>query len=170
MESNQTLTTSFIGSATINGVPKTNREGYRTDGGYIDSTETQTAYFGRVVSRVLGTSDKALWMGAPGSSTYAGVLINEEQMQQNSPARPDYLLASEPATFVYWGEIWIKDYAAVTTGIIAPVVGAGVQYNNTTGKIGYFTSGGSATTGYTAVSNASVIRTDAKYGTLIFLR
>jgi hypothetical protein len=170
MESNQTLTTSYLGSASINGVPRINRDGYRTDGGYQDSTDTQTAYFGRVVSRVLGTSDKALFMGAPSNSTYAGILINEEQMQQNSPARPNYLLATEPATFVYWGELWVKEYKAASGNIIAPVVGASVSYDDTTGQISYFAAGGSAGTGQTAISNATVIRTDAKYGTLIFLR
>ena len=169
MENNNNLTIGFEGSASINGQPMYNSNGIRTIGAYQDSTDTQVAYFGRVASVVPATDKYSYFMGAPGSSNLLGVLLNEQSVRENDPAKPDFVLSTLPATILYWGEFWLPSWTKTAAGAIDPVIGAVVIFKNTTGQIEFLASGQSAPAGWTAL-NASVSNVDQfNLGALIFI-
>jgi hypothetical protein len=152
MESNITLSVGFKGAQVVDGQPMFNPSGSPlTVGGIMSSDNAQTCKFGRVVS-----CDSAVPhefdMGKPGSNVVVGILLNENAVQENDPAKPDYLLPGFPATVVFFGPIWKASWTKTADGSIDPVRGSTVIFNNTTGVIEFIAPTSPVPSGWSALS------------------
>jgi hypothetical protein len=161
MESNMNFSDiQFKGATAQNGVPIFNHDGAPiTTGGYISSLETQTAYFGRVVSAEDATPRTWL-MGIGGTRKVVGILQNDYATNENSPFKAGYLLAGLPATAIFFGPCWMESWTHAGTGThTTPLRGDVVIYNNTTGAIEFLPVLTAVPSGY-SVLDASVIEYD----------
>jgi hypothetical protein len=155
METNLALTVGFKGLVAQDGKPIFNHDGAPlTVGGIIDTTNTQVAYFGRVVSEATAAPNQFL-MGA--SDVCIGVLQNDNAINENSPAKPNYLLPLMPATAIVLGPFWLMSFTHVATGALTtPVRGCIVIYKDDTGQIEFLAAGAAIPNGY-HVLNAKVM-------------
>jgi hypothetical protein len=155
METNLALTIGFKGLVAQNGKPIFNHDGAPlTVGGIIDTTNTQVAYFGRVVSEATASPNQFL-MGA--SDVVVGVLQNDNAINENSPAKPNYLLPLTPATAITYGLFWLGSFTHAATGALTtPVRGCIVIFKDDTGQIEFLAAGAAIPSGY-SVLNAKVM-------------
>ena len=166
MQSNMApLSVEFMGTQKINGFPSVVEGSNRliqTVGGIISNGNTDgAAVFGCVLSILAsgaGMDDNAFYVGLPGSAyTVIGVLLNEQGVQENDPAKPNYLNNEQMATAVVRGRL---SYSSVDTtapgSIAAPYVGNRVIFNNATGLIGFLKAGTAVPAGYTQLQAAIV--------------
>jgi hypothetical protein len=161
------LSVEFIGKQNINGVPVV-MEGsvreIRTKGGIIAAGNTDTtAVFGVVLSvlNAVGADDSAFYVGLPGSLyTVIGVLLNEQGIQENDPAKPNYVQNEQMATAVTRGRLLYTSVDTSAAGSQAvPSVSSRVIFNNITGLIGFMAKGAAVPAGYTQLQ-AAVINVD----------
>jgi hypothetical protein len=84
----------------------------------------------------------AFYVGIPSSYVPVGVLLNEAGVRQNDPGKPSYILPEMPITVATRGKL---RYGAIDSAFFgalpAPVSGARVVANNTTGAIGLMAAG-----------------------------
>ena len=163
------LSVEFKGSQNINGYPAVVEGSTRliqTDGGIISNGNVDgTAVFGCVMSVVAsgaGSDDNAFYVGLPGSAyTVMGVLLNEQGVQENDPAKPNYLNNEQMCTIVSRGRLIYTSYDLTAPGsLAAPFVGCRVIFSNSTGLIGFIAKGASVPVGYTQLQ-AAVINIDS---------
>jgi hypothetical protein len=162
MEQNMTFTdVQFKGQINMNGVPIFNHDGAPfTVGGYISTDNTETAYFGRVVSADASTPREYL-LGVTGDDIVIGILQNDYAIRENSPFKADYLLAGLPATVIFFGMLWLGSWThAGTSTRTTPQRGDVVIFKNTTGQIEFLPKLTAVPSGYT-VLDASVMDYDA---------
>ena len=168
MQSNMSLSVEFRGSQNINGYPAVVEGSTRliqTDGGIISNGNTDgTAIFGCVMSVLAsgaGADDNAFYVGLPGSAyTVLGVLLNEQGVQENDPAKPNYLNNEQMATIVPRGRLIYTSFDLTHPGsLAAPYVGCRVVFNNTTGLIGFLPRGTTVQAGWTQLQ-AAIINVD----------
>jgi len=173
MQSNMApLSVEFKGSQSINGYPAvyegSNRflEGV---GGIIAAGNTDTtAVFGVVMSILasgVGYDDNAFYVGLPSSAYIVlGVLLNEQGIQENDPAKPNYVQNEQMATLVTRGRLIYSSWDTSAPGSLAlPYVGCRVIFKNTTGAIGFMKTGAAVPAGYTQLQ-AMVINYDTFCG------
>lgn len=158
MESTMNLTVGFKGAASVNGLPVFNHDGAPlTTGGIIDPDNTEVAYFGRAVSEDVSSAPHQYMMGKPSNYTTVGVLQNDYAINENSPAKPDYLIAGEPATVIMYGCFWLESWTHAGTGTVTtPYRGCVVIFKNTTGQIEFLPILTAIPSGYT-ILNARVL-------------
>ena len=167
MQTNLALAVEFFGSVAINGVPAVMEGSTRllnTKGGIISAGSPNvngSAIFGRIMSVLAsgaGADDSAFIVGYPNGSGYviAGPLLNEQGVRENDPAKPNYLFNEQPATVVSRGRLLYTTYGSSVAGAIAPVMGARVCFNNTTGEINFLPAGTTVPAGYTQLQAAVV--------------
>jgi hypothetical protein len=157
MEQSLNLTIGFKGGQYLNAMPIYNHDGAPyTKGGLIDSANTETAYFGRVVSEDPSNLGRFL-MGCADGDTVVGILQNDYAINENSPAKPTYLLSLQPATAIFFGPMWLGEWTHVASGALTtPVIGSLVIFKEDTGQIEFLSAGAaSIPTGYKLL-NASV--------------
>lgn len=162
MESNMTFSdVQFKGQIDMNGVPVFNHDGAPfTVGGYIDPDETETAYFGRVVSADSSTPRKFL-MGITGDDQVVGILQNDYAIRENSPFKADYLLPGLPATVIFFGMLWLGTWTHAGAGThTTPLRGDVVIFDNDTGAIEFLPVLTAIPSGY-SILDASVMDYDA---------
>lgn len=137
MENNLTLGIDFQGSIQMNGVPAFNSTGIFTVGGYLSTgvkNVGKTFEFGCVLSCDPDDPEE-LFIGIPTGAVYRGILLNEQSIRENAPARPTYPLLGTPVTAGFAGAFWYKKWTKTAANAIEPVIGAKVIGNKTTGAI-----------------------------------
>lgn len=171
----------FGGAVLMNGVPVVNEGSIRmieTKGGIISLNNVVTgatpafAYFGSVMSVNPAGDQAAFYVGNPtGTYTVVGILLNEQGVRMNDPAKPTYIMNEMPATVVNRGRVWINSWDTTFAGSLAvPVVGCRVIYRiasaSTTlvaGMIGFLAAGGGIP-GTHLQLNAAVVSVNAITG------
>lgn len=129
----------FKGSATINGEPvNRSNAGYKTFGGACvysgDSNNTGlTATFGVVVSTIVSGDTNLLAIGKPTGYTPRGIIMADNSVLQNEPAKASYMLQDLPVTVGYEGTFTYQAWTKTQTGAIDPVPGCQIIYRATTG-------------------------------------
>jgi hypothetical protein len=128
----------FKGSGAVNGEPvNRSNAGYKTLGGACiysgDSNNTGlVATFGVVVSTP--TSDSSLYaIGKPSGYVPRGVLVADNSVMQNEPAKSGYMLQDLPITVGYEGTFTYQSWTKTQTGAIDPTPGCQIIYRATTG-------------------------------------
>lgn len=157
MTSNLTLTVGFKGKQKLNGVAAYDgNTGIRTVGGIISKNNVLDAEFGKAVYAAAANPD-VLYVGKTSvtltNPVFRGVLLGNNGIRENMPARPNTYLAGSPASAVFAGVLWYDDITR-EDGTTAPVIGDTVCAQDATGKI--FTNTGTAGTGFTNL-NAKVV-------------
>jgi hypothetical protein len=164
----------FGGAVLMNGVPVINEGSMRliqTKGGIISLNNVVTgatpyfAYFGSVMTVNPAGDQAAFYVGNP-TTTYSviGILLNEQGVRMNDPAKPTYIMNEMPATVVVGGRVWINSWDTTFAGALAvPVVGCRVIYRMASastvlvgGMIGFLAAAG-AIPGTHAQLNAAVV-------------
>lgn len=171
MESNMSLSVSFKGAQLLNGQPIFNHDGAPlTVGGKIDGSNTQTAYFGRVVSVNSSVDSNSFWMGLPSDSYQAvGILQHDNAVGEYEPTKPNYILPLLPATAVVFGPVWIAQWGTAAAGsLTTPVTGCTPIYDITTGFINFMPYNSSIPTGY-AELNATVVEVETDTNGVVLL-
>jgi hypothetical protein len=92
------LTPSFSGTSHTNGLPQYAYNGLYTIGGFQDTKDSQTAYFGRVVTINYNNNKNTFSMGKQTGNLFAGILVNEQNIRENDPAIQNYIISGIPAT------------------------------------------------------------------------
>jgi hypothetical protein len=129
----------FAGAVGMNGVPVINEGSQRmiqTKGGIISLSNTDgTAFFGCILTVNPAGDQAAFYVGNPtGTYTVAGVLLNEQGIRENDPAKPTWIMNEMPATAVYKGRLWFSSWDTTFAGALTtPVVGCRVLYRLATG-------------------------------------
>lgn len=129
----------FRGSATINGEPvNRSNAGYKTFGGACvysgDSNNTGlTATFGVVVSTIVSGDTNLLAIGKPAGYTPRGIIMANNSVLQNEPAKAGYMLQDLPITVGYEGTFTYQAWTKTQTGSIDPVPGCLIIYRAITG-------------------------------------
>lgn len=143
----------------MNGVPVVNEGSTRrldAKGGIISLNNVVTgatpafAYFGAVMSVNPAGDQAAFYVGNPtGTYTVVGILLNEQGVRENDPAKPNYIMNEMPATVVTRGRLWMASWDTTFAGALAtPVVGCRVVYRIASasatlyaGQIGFLAAG-----------------------------
>jgi hypothetical protein len=140
IQSNMTLhAPQFAGAVLMNGVPVVNEGSQRmiqTMGGIISLNNTNgAAYFGCVLSVNPAGDQRAFYVGNPaGAYTVVGVLLNEQGIRMNDPAKPTYIMNELPATAVTRGRLWYSSWDTTFAGALTlPAPGCRVVYRIATG-------------------------------------
>lgn len=167
MDSNLSLSLGFKGQLSLNAQAVPLQEGYLKLGGIVASTETSGLKFGLAVSSDPDTPDQFV-KGIPSGNVLRGVTVFDDAIAQNSPAHPNTYLCSMPCAVINHGFFWLASWTKAATGAIDPTVGCKVILNDTTGAIEFIASG-TAPTGYTEMTEASVRSIDPDNGALIYL-
>lgn len=157
---NNDLGIGFLGTIEMDGVPAHVQGGVypgRLQPGIISDDNTETAYFGRIVS-VDPDDDKKLIVGWRKGLIVRGILINRQGIRENEPAKPNYILNGQPAEFLYKGPAWHRTWDTVVGK--TPAVGDMIVFKETTGLIGFLADGSAVPAGYkpllAAVSNVDL--------------
>lgn len=114
----------FKGSATVNGEPinRTNA-GYKTIGGFIDSGDSNntglTATFGVVVSSLPANDPSLFVIGCPTGYIPRGIIVADNAVLQNEPAKAGYQLQSIPVTIGYEGTFRFNSFSTTQTNASA---------------------------------------------------
>lgn len=153
----------FKGAALINGEPvNRSNAGYKTLGGFVDDSNANnaglTAYFGLVVSTDPTGSSGAFVLGQPSGYIYRGVLMADNSVLQNEPAKSGYMLQGVPATVIYEGTATYQYWTKTQVGAIDPVLGAEIIFRALStgtgaapiGAIEFLPSGTAIPTGWAA--------------------
>jgi len=166
MQSNLSLAVEFKGSVAINGVPAVMEGSQRmlqTKGGIISGSGNTdgSAFFGIVMSVLAsgtGYDESALFIGYPSGSSYAivGVLLNEQGIRENDPAKPNWISNEQPATVVNRGRLLFASWGKTATGAVDPYPGCRVIFKNTTGKIEFIPQGYTVPSGWTQLQAAVI--------------
>ena len=165
------LGVAFEGAAYINGFPIVMEGSVRlisTLGGIIAAGNTDTtAVFGVVMSVIASgasADDNAFYVGLPSSAyTVLGVLLNEQGIQENDPAKPNYVQNEQMASLVSRGRLDYSSWDLTAAGSLAPYVGCRVIFSNTTGLVGFMKAGAAVPAGYTQLQ-AAVVNVDSFTG------
>lgn len=157
MMTNMNLSVGFKGKQKMNGVAAyDNNGGIRTLGGMINSANLLPAEFGRAVYAPAANTDQ-FYVGSASvaitNPVFRGLLLGNDGIRENMPARPNEYLAGGPATAVYFGVLWYDDITR-EDGTTTPAVGDQVCAEDATGIL--HTNTGTAGTGFTNI-NAKVI-------------
>lgn len=153
MQSNLTLSVGFKGGQKMNGVAMyDNNSGIRTVGGRINENNTLPALFGKGVYAPAANTDQ-FYVGktsvAITNPVFRGLLLGNDGIRENMPARPSEYLSGSPATAVYAGVLWYDDIFR-EDGTTLPVVGDQVCLADATGLVA--TNTGTAGTGFTNIN------------------
>jgi hypothetical protein len=162
MESNMSFSDiTFKGQINMSGVPIFNHDGAPfTVGGYISEDNTETAYFGRVVSS-LDASPRAFLLGISGSQKIVGILQNDYAINSSSPFKANYILPKLPATAIFFGLLWLGEWTYAGTGTHeTPLRGDVVIFKNDTGQIEFLPPLTAVPSGYSLL-DASVMDYDS---------
>jgi hypothetical protein len=172
MQNNMNLAIEFKGTQVINGVPA-RYEGSQSDivpkGGFISNNNTEgTAIFGvaMCVNKAADAAELLVGAAVDANSVFVGILLNDQAVRENDPAKPGWKMNGFPATVATKGSVLYNSWAKTATNAIDPVVGCRVIANNTTGAIQFLPAGNSVPSGWVQVQ-AEVIDVDTFTGIAI---
>lgn len=151
----------FKGNMSVNGYPAGPKDSYMTLGGFLDPNDLNNASvtigpFGSMVSALAGTGD-AWILGVPsGSYLPRGILLVDESIMYNEPAKANGYGLGLPATAMIRGYFRMSSWTAdASNSLTTPYLGCVPIVKNTTGLIEFQPSGTtSAPAGYSIVNNA----------------
>lgn len=128
----------FQGGGLVNGEPvNRSNAGYKTTGGFILSSDSNNsgleATFGKVVSTLPSGDNTAFAIGKPAGYVARGIIMANNGVMQNEPAKSGYMLQDIPVTVLYEGTFRNLTWTKTQTGAIDPVVGCQIIYRYTTG-------------------------------------
>ena len=128
----------FNGGAIVNGEPvNRSNAGYKTVGGFVLSSDSNNtglvANFGVVVSTLPSGDNTAFAIGKPAGYVPRGIIMANNAVMQNEPAKSGYMLQDIPVTVLYEGTVRYLSWTKTQTGAIDPVVGCQIIYRATTG-------------------------------------
>jgi hypothetical protein len=151
MDSNLSLAIGFKGQLALNAQAVPMQEGYLKLGGIVDATNQANGLpFGVVVSAP-ADDPTAIVAGAGSGNTIRGISVFDDAIAQNALGHPGKYLAGMPCAFIAKGIVKMQSWETGKD----PVIGYKVQYNNTTGVIGFVSS--SADASHTLLAGATVV-------------
>ena len=157
MDSNLSLTVGFKGQIKPNAQAVPMQEGYLKLGGIVDATNQSNGLTFGVVVSAPSDNPSAIVAGAGSGNIIRGICVYDDAIAQNAPAHPTKYLAGLPCSFIAKGLVRIDSWATTESNAIDPVVGAKVEYNNTTGVIAFIASSSSADSSHTILAGATVV-------------
>ena len=151
MDSNLSLSIGFKGQLALNAQAVPMQEGYLKLGGIVDATNQANGLpFGVVVSAP-ADDPTAIVAGAGSGNTIRGISVFDDAIAQNALGHPGKYLAGMPCAFIAKGLVKMQSWETGKD----PVIGYKVQYNDTTGVIGFVAS--SADASHTLLAGATVV-------------
>lgn len=161
MDSNLSLSIGFKGQSKPNAQVVPLQEGYLKLGGIVDEVNQPNGLsFGVVVSAPNDNSSN-LVAGAGSGNVIRGISVYDDAIAQNAPAHPDKYLAGLPCSFASKGLVRFDKWTTTGANAIAPIVGAKVEFNDTTGVIEFIGASSSADSGCTILAGATVVEVTA---------
>ena len=151
MDSNLSLSIGFKGQLALNAQAVPLQEGYLKLGGIVDATNQSSNLPFSVVYSTPADNPNLIVAGAGSGNVIRGIVAFDDAIAQNAPAHPGKYLAGMPCAFIAKGCVKVQSWETGKD----PVLGYKVQYNNTTGVIGFVSS--SADAGHTLLAGASVV-------------
>ncbi len=156
MDSNLSLSVGFKGTVKPKAQAVPLQEGYLKLGGIVDTTQTTGLKFG-VVCSAAADDPTSIVAGKGSGNVIRGIVVFDDAIAQNSPAHPDSYLPGMPCSFISKGLVRFDSWVATETNQIEPVIGCQVEYNDTTGAVGFVAAGGSADSSNTLLTGATVV-------------
>lgn len=164
MQTNMNLAIEFKGTQTINGVPA-RYQGSQDDitpvGGFISNNNTEgNAIFGYAMSMNVAADKREFLMGAnavgSANNVFVGILLNDQAVRENDPAKPNWKMNGMAATAVKEGTLLYNFWNKTAANAIDPVPGCRIIANNTTGEIQFLPAGNAVPAGWTQVQGVVV--------------
>lgn len=169
--SNLSVSLGYKGSGKPNAVAAYNDLGAYLLGGIPAADDTQTPYFGCLVSvNPSGSDDSQYYCGIPSGYVAVGIILYHAGIAMNDPAKPDSFLSTQPATIMNCGNMWLAHWGKTAPGSIDPRIGSVVIANNTSGLIEFMPQGSTAPTGWTVVGASVKSVSDDTSGVMLFVK
>lgn len=151
MDSNLSLTVGFKGQLKLTAQAVPLQEGYLKLGGIVDATNQSAGLSFGVVCSAPSSDPTAIVAGNSGANITRGIVVFDDAIAQNAIAHPGKYLAGMPCAFINKGLVKITDWEEG----LDPVLGYKVEFNNSTGAIGFVSS--SAGASHTLLAGATVV-------------
>ena len=151
MDSNLSLTVGFKGQLKLTAQAVPLQEGYLKLGGIVDATNQSAGLSFGVVCSAPSSDPTAIVAGNSGANITRGIVVFDDAIAQNAIAHPGKYLAGMPCAFINKGLVKITDWEEG----LDPVLGYKVEFNNSTGAIGFVSS--SAGASHTLLAGAVVV-------------
>lgn len=151
MDSNLSLSVGFKGQLKLTAQAVPLQEGYLKLGGIVDATNQSTGLPFGVVCSAPSADPTAIVAGNSGANITRGIVVFDDAIAQNAIAHPGKYLAGMPCAFINKGLVKITDWEES----LDPVIGYKVEFNNSTGAIGFVAS--SAGASHTLLAGATVV-------------
>ena len=151
MDSNLSLTVGFKGQLKLTAQAVPLQEGYLKLGGIVDATNQSAGLPFGVVCSASSSTPNQIVAGNGGSNITRGIVVFDDAIAQNAIAHPGKYLAGMPCAFINKGLVKITDWEED----LDPVIGYKVEFNNSTGAIGFVSS--SAGASHTLLAGATVV-------------
>ena len=146
MDTNMSLSLGFKGQLKLNAQAVPLQEGYLKLGGIAAENLT----FGTVCSAP-AADPTAIVKGKGDGNVIRGIVVFDDAIAQNAIAHPGKYLAGMPCAFINKGLVKITDWEED----LDPVIGYKVEFNNSTGALGFVSS--SAGASHTLLAGAVVV-------------
>lgn len=166
---NLNLSLGFRGQGKPNAIAAYVDNGAYLVGGFASLTDTQTAYFGTLMSSNPAGIDGEFFCGIPSGYSQIGIAIYEAGIAMNDAAKNNYVLTGQPMTVMQFGNLWLASWTKTASNAIDPIMGAVVIANNTSGAIEFVPRGSSAPTGWTAINASIKAVSDRLNGVMLFV-
>ena len=151
MDSNLSLNVGFKGQLKLTAQAVPLQEGYLKFGGIVDATNQSAGLPFGVVCSASGSTPNQIVAGNSGANITRGIVVFDDAIAQNAIAHPGKYLAGMPCAFINKGLVKITDWEED----LDPVIGYKVEFNNSTGAIGFVSS--SAGASHTLLAGATVV-------------
>ena len=151
MDSNLSLSVGFKGQLKLTAQAVPLQEGYLKLGGIVDATNQSTGLPFGVVCSASSDNPTQIVAGNSGANITRGIVVFDDAIAQNAIAHPGKYLAGMPCAFINKGLVKITDWE----DSLDPVIGYKVEFNNSTGAIGFVSS--SAGASHTVLAGATVL-------------
>lgn len=168
--SNLSINLGYKGSGLPNAIAAYNDQGAYLLGGIMSGNDTQTPYFGCLVSaNPAGTNDGEFYCGIPSGYVPVGLILYHAGIAMNDPAKPDSFLLTQPLTVIHCGTVWMASWTKTAIGAIDPKIGCVVVANDTTGAIEFMPQGSAAQSGWTVINAFVKPVSDDTSGAMLFV-
>lgn len=151
MDSNLSLAIGFKGQLALNAQAVPMQEGYLKLGGIVDATNQSNGLSFGVVVSAPADDPTAIVAGKGSGNVIRGISVFDDAIAQNALGHPDKYLAGMPCAFIAKGLVKMQSWETGKD----PVIGYKVQYDNSTGVIGFVSS--SADGSHTLLAGATVV-------------
>lgn len=149
MDSNLSLKLGVKGQLKLNAQAVPMQEGYFKDGGIVAASDGLP--FG-VVCSAPAANPNSIVAGKGSGNVIRGIVAFSDDIAQYAIAAPGKYLKGMPCAFIVKGLVKMQDWETGKD----PVIGYKVQFNDTTGEIGFVAS--SADASHTLLEGAAVVK------------